>query len=290
MNAPLPDTRPTGACLTCRPPTADQDWRLADDGYRTCEKCLSNIRQVISDIRTFYQRLDPTPGSMGESGSRGSPGFGSKPTVSLHIVAMRDRRSMAYEVARDGVEYTWVEDPRGWSPGLPEGVEGPLRAPGGFVKREVWYGSDGRGHSEQSRPPRSIPKTIESLAQWVAEDREMTTPTGTVDELCCWIDNQLDHVTRQDWVGDFDAELRSLRAQLKPVAGEGQKNKILSCPSNIGDGEHIRICGANLYEPDRAGVIRCHACKHEWARDKWIGDGPEFLKQKRIAGLPSCAA
>lgn len=280
--------RPDWACLLCPPPSDDRPWKQADQGWRTCEACVEKLRdEVLADIRIYYRRLDPTPGANQEAGGRGAPGFGSKPGAQLHVVSMRDRRSLSYEVACDGIVYDWAPDPDGWSRPLPTGVHGPVELPGAYtVAREVWFGADGRPHSEQTRPPRSIPKALSSLAAMIAEDRSMAAPTGTVDDLTYWIDVQLDYVTRQEWVADVAEELRSLRAQLKPYAGEGRKNKILDCPAVLDEGQHTRVCGSPLYEPNRAGVIRCHACKNEWPRDKWHGTGPGYLSQVAVDSRP----
>jgi len=269
--------RPDHACVLHAPPTDGHDWALPDDGYATCERCLKKSRAVINDIRAYYRRLDATPGAVVDNESRGAPGFGSQSSANPHIIVMRDKRSKTYAISRDGVAYVWDPD---YQPLLPPGVHGPLEAPGTYIeKHDVWYGSDGRGHSEQSRPPRSIPKALASIGQMIAEEQNVTPPAGTVDQLCHWLDVAMDYVTRFDWVADVDEELRSLKAQLKPVVGEGRKHKILDCPNVIDDGEHTSVCGNNLYEPDKHGTIRCHACKREWTRDKWHGTGPEYLSQ-----------
>lgn len=287
MQAPTPQTpdsneRPEWACLLHRAPSNGVSWKVADQGYRTCEGCLIRLRDVIADIRDMYHRLDATPGAWTEGGdSRGPQGFESRPAASPHIVTMKDGRSKTYEVAVDGWSYEgWAYDPDGWviMP-LPEGMEGPWAIGSYTSKREFWIAADGRGHSEQARPPRSIPKALASLAQMIAEDRDMEPPAGTIDHLCHWLDVHMDHVTRCDWVGDVNDELRTLKAQLAPVTGEGRKHKIMACPNVIDEGEHSRVCSHNLYEPDKHGIIRCHGCKREWPRDKWHGPGPEYLSQ-----------
>lgn len=282
---PRPDTleRPGWACLLHRAPSNGTSWKLADQGYRTCEACLIKLRDVISDIRTMYGRLDATPGAFVEVAEGGGmKGFESKPAASPHIVSMRDVRSKSYEVAVEGFVYEkLVYDPDGWilKP-LPAGVQGPQALCSYSVKREVWFGADGRGHSEQERPPRSVPKALSSLGQMIAEEWGHEPPTGTVEQLCHWLDVSMEFCTRQDWIRDVDEELRSLKAQLKPVTGEGRKHRILSCPNTLDkDTSNARTCGANLYEPDKHGIITCHACKREWPQDKWRGSGPEFLYQ-----------
>jgi len=272
--------RPDWACQLHQEPSEGHFWKQADEGWRTCEACLVKVRDVIKDIRRLYSKLDVTPGAMQETGSRGAPGFGSKPGASLHVVSMRDKRSVSYEVGVDTVAYeNWRYDPDGWViKELPLGVQGPEARGVYTTKREGWKARDGKVHSEQARPPRSVPKVLESLAQMIAEAWGREFPTGTVDQLCHWLDVSMDYVTKQGWCADVDEELRQLRAQLRPVSGEGRKNKILECPNIVDEDDHTRVCGANLYEPNRNGVIKCHACKREWSRDKWEGHGPDYLR------------
>lgn len=283
MTVPHSDSlvRPDWVCLLHQDPSEGHSWRQADEGYRTCEDCLIKVRAVITDIRRLYGKLDATPGAMQEAGSRGAPGFGSKPGASLHIVSMRDGRSKSYEIGHDTITYeNWKYDHEGWvEKPLPLGVEGPLAIGSYTTKREGWKARDGKVHSEQARPPRSVPKTLASMGQMIAEEWGHEPPTGTVDQLCHWLDVAMDFVTKMDWCADVDEELRALRAQLRPVGGEGRKNKILACPNVVDEDDHTRVCGANLYEPNRQGVIKCHACKREWSRDKWEGNGPEFLRK-----------
>lgn len=284
MSAPqvtVSTERPQLACQLHRAPSNGISWVTADQGWRTCETCLIKLRDVIADIRKMYRRLDATPGANAEAGDARQSGFESRPAASPHIVSMKDARSKTYEVAVDGRVYEgWEYDSDGWviKP-LPPGVEGPWGIGSYTTTREVWFAADGKGHSEQERPPRSVPKALASLGAMIAEDWGREAPTGTVDHLCHWLDVAMDHVTKQDWVRDVDEELRSLKAQLKPVTGEGRKHRILSCPNVIDEGERSRVCKNNLYEPDKHGVIRCHACKREWPNDKWRGKGPEYLSQ-----------
>lgn len=294
MSAPHTDPmqRPEWACLLHQDPSEGRNWKQADDGYRTCESCLIKLREVITDIRRLYANLDATPGAMTESGTRGAPGFSSKPSASLHVVAMRDPRSVSYEVAADAIAYEgWVYDPEGWVVKPPAfGGIGPVAIGVYTTKREGWRAADKKVHSEQGRPPRSVPKTLSSLGQMIAEEWGHEPPKGTVDQLCHWLDVAMDFVTKCDWCTDVADELRSLRAQLRPVGGDGRKNKILSCPNVVNEDDHTRVCGANLYEPNRQGVIKCHSCKREWPRDKWHGPGPEYLSQTATDTRPHRAA
>lgn len=263
--------RPSTACLTCHTPQPGQEWRRADDRYRTCSACLDRMRATLRDVIARYHRLNPDRAQDMDQQGRGSPGFGSRSPASEHVIAMRDWRSKSCETARDATTYVW--DPQAdRSPPLPPGVHGPVEPPGAYVeKREVWYGRDGRAHTEDARPPRSVPLSLASLATMVAEDRGMTPPTTRdVTELGRWLDVQLDYVTRQEWVTAVDEDLRGLAAQLRPVTGDGRR-KIGNCPNTVEVGDRTRTCGATLYAPTNGSdTIGCRACGRVWLRREWL--------------------
>src|SRR5690606_7071 len=230
---------PATACVICPPPTDGRPWRPADDGYRTCHGCYTAVHTTLLEIDARYAALDPTPGGTGETGGRPPKGFGSRPPVNLHIVAMRDPRSKSHEVAYDGVEYLYDPDADGGA--------------GAYVaRREVWYGADGRAHTEQTRPVRSVPGTLAAIGHLLAEERDATPPRGGVPDLIRWIDGQLGWLTRTDLVVDVYDDLRALRAQLRPVTGDARK-RIGTCP-NLPEGAE-QLCGAPLYAPTRGDSI-----------------------------------
>jgi hypothetical protein len=133
-------------------------------------------------------------------------------------------------------------------------------------KREVWYGADGRPHSEQERPARSIPGTLAALAHLVAEERGITPPpTRLVTVLVRWLDGHMDWITRRELVADVFRDLRDLQAQLRPVTGD-KRSRIGVCP-NVLDDER---CGKPLYAPTRGDSIVCPACERTWHRPEWM--------------------
>lgn len=267
MSTPDSPDKPSGSCLLCPPPREGQGWRLADRGYLTCSSCLDKLRETLQDIAKRYARLDPTPGASGDHGGRGAPGFGSRPPASPHVIVMTDRRSKSCEVSSDGIAYVW--DPLADTV-LQPGQYGPPA--GAYVeKREVWYGADGRAHSEEARPPRSIPGTLDALAGWVAEEREIKPPEKrSVPDLALWLDQQLDWITRQELVVDIAQDLRRLHTQLKPVTGD-QRVKVGECPVTIDQGAHTIECGTPLYAPTKGDTIICPnpACGGKWPRPEW---------------------
>lgn len=259
--------RPSSACATCPPPSKVGHWRLADPSYRTCSSCYDKLRDDLKDIAARYLLLDATPGASGETGGRGAPGFGSRPSASPHIIVMTDWRSKSCEVAVDAIAYIW--DPLA-DDTLEPGQYGP---PGGAYvgKREVWYGRDGRGHSEQERPPWSVPATLAGLVFLVAEERGMDQlGMGTVADMVRWLDGQMDWITRQDMVTDFRDLLRTLVVQLRLATGDPSPRHIGLCPNTVDDGEQTRECGARLYAPLKGDSIQCRTCSREWPRSEWL--------------------
>jgi hypothetical protein len=207
---------------------------MADHGYRTCSSCLDRVRESLRDIVRRWLMLNPQPGASGEHGSRGAPGFGSRAPASVHVIAMRDRRSSA--VAR------------------------------------VWVAADGRVHHESEHPPLSVHGVLDTIAWDIAEHRDLDGPDPRADvpQLARYIDTNLDWATRQSSIVELDRALRDLLAQLKPVTGDPGRRHIGLCPTVIDEGDTTRECGARLYAPLRGDEIACGACGRVWPREEWL--------------------
>lgn len=233
MSEPLIE-RPSGACQLCRPPL-DQRWRHAAPGRQICESCHEQLSDTLQDVGRRYYQLNPRPsGSGGAHDERGAPGFSSRPGGNLHIIAMRDTRSSTVA--------------------------------------HIWVGGDGRIHSESEHPPLSVVSVLETEAYSVAELREYGhQPPGTVYELVRWLTVQLDWISRQTFIADFDAALRELQHQLQPVTGS-PRIWISVCPNTITDAEdNTRNCTGNLFAPgDDATHIGCSTCGRRWGRPEWV--------------------
>lgn len=288
-------SRPTNSCVLCPPPFGNRTWSRREDGYQTCLSCLEKLSETLLDVVVRYRKLNPAPATSGDSG-RFAPGFESRSPASDQIILMRDWRSKSCEVACDEVIYYW--DPA-YQPRLPNGVHGPLEPPGAYVsKREVWSASDGRRHTEQERPPLSVPWTLSALVDLVAEQRDMRGPRlahrprssyphlrivwnagrwepepalDPMTELQRWLDPQLDFVARQDWVTDVSELLHRMQSQLKPYTGD-PRTRIGDCPNTIDEGAHTRDCRTPLFAPTdfaKDDMIRCAGCGRPWHRDEW---------------------
>lgn len=257
--------RPSWACQLHSPPRASQSWMKADDGYTTCSGCLNRLRSAVAEVRTGYYRLDAGLSGTADRGSRGAPGFHSVPPANLSVVTMRDPRSLPYETPHDLTQYLW--DPLA-DLTLEPGQYGPPA--GAYVeKREVWVGSDGRTHTEQSRAPLSVPGTLAGICASIAEMREVAGPLSrSVGELCRWLDNHLDWLTRQDWVAEVATEIHRLAAQIRGV--HEPRRKIGPCPNTLDEGATTRQCGVTLYAPLRGDRVSCVGCGRAWDRDDWL--------------------
>jgi hypothetical protein len=148
----------------------------------------------------------------------------------------------------------------------------------------TWRGADGRLHRESERPPLSVFGVLDTLAWEVAETRDFAAGHGQRDVagLCRWLDHQLDWVTREELVLEFDVELRRLVAQLRPVTGE-PRIWIARCPNTIDEGDHTRQCDADLFAPTGGSeTIRCGGCGRRWPRWEWEDLG-RIAQDKRLA-------
>lgn len=227
------------------PPPRGHAWTRADDRYVTCGGCYDKLRARITEVAERYLKLDPRPGAQFESGGRGAPGFGSRPPLSLHVVAMRDGRSS--------------QDAR------------------------MWVGRDGRVHAEEENPPLSVHGVLSTLAWDVAEHRGVAGPgdRDSVYLLLQFLDRHVDHITRHaELTTEVDEQLRALVAALRPLTGD-RRRRIGKCPvlveveTESGEPEKVR-CSATLYAPMDDGfsaTIACHVCGNSWAMDEWLSLG-----------------
>lgn len=238
-----PEERPQGACVLHSAPLNDRPWKKAETGYLVCDPCFEALRTRLWDVRDRYHRLDATPGASGEAGSRGAPGFGSKPPASPHVIAVRDHRSS--------------------------------------VEAHVWKGGDGRVHQESTKAPFSTQSVLETEAFDIAERRDVRPPTDrTVAGLVRWIDVHLDWMTREGPVIEFARTLRSLQTQLMPLTGD-PRIWVAKCPNVIDLGDTTEECEANLYYPSSGDVIQCGnpKCRRRWHRTEWNSDKPGSLSR-----------
>lgn len=174
--------RPQYACVTCRPPK-NNDWTIAEHGWRICDGCFHRLEATLTEINERYFLLDASPGG-GQSDGRGSPGFGSKPPCNLSVLVIRDHRSS--QVAK------------------------------------AWVGRDGRVHREDESPGMSAWGVLSTWVTDVCELRrfELQGRTQYVHNMCRWLITQLDWIARQESVAEFFEDVTRLVRQLRPMTGE----------------------------------------------------------------------
>jgi len=258
-NDPL--ARPSWACCLC-PPPRNHNWVRADDRHATCSPCYQRMREQLDEVESRYLQLDPRPGGSGIDGSRGAPGFGSRPPGSVHIMAARDPRSS--QVAR------------------------------------VWVGRDGRVHAEDERPVPSVHGVLSTLAWAVAEHRaahgssingEVAGPDDRADVfgLARYLDKHIDHVTRYAELAlEVDAALRDLLGVLRPVTG-ARRRKAGNCPTPVVVDEESgrkEPCGTKLYASLDKDLIVCPSCGTPWRIEDWLeqlNGAPKATDQARSA-------
>ena len=240
-----PLQRPDWACVLCPPPRQVGAWRQADDRYVTCSGCDTQLRERLDDVGSRYLQLDSRPGGQGGYGSRGAPGFGSRPPCALHVVALRDPRSSA--------------------------------------DSHVWVGGDGRVHRESQRPALSVHGVLSCQAWAVAEHRDTEGPSDREDVfgLLRFLSRHISYVTRHaELTLELDRAARDLLGQLRPVTGDARR-RIGTCPAAV---EEVDVdeagipveadpvaCAAPLFAPTNgADTIVCGACGTRWERADWL--------------------
>jgi len=240
-----PLQRPDWACALHSPPRRTGAWIPADSGYVTCSSCDQQLRERLDDIAARYLQLDSRPGGQGGYGSRGAPGFGSRPPCNLHIVSMQDARSSS--------------DSR------------------------VWLGGDGRVHREAQRPPLSVYGSLNCVGWAIAEHRGVDGPGDHEDVhgLLRFIGRHVSYAARHvELIVELDHAVRDLLGQLKPATGDARR-RIGTCPAAV---ERVDVdeygmpveadparCDAPLYAPTNgADTIVCGACGTRWERADWL--------------------
>lgn len=248
-----PLQRPSWACVLCPPPRQVGAWRQADSSYVTCSPCDQLLRERLDDIAARHLRLDSRPGAQGGYGSRGAPGFGSRPPCNLHVVALQDPRSSS--------------------------------------DAKVWVGRDGRVHRESQRPPLSVYGTLSCQAWAIAEHRGVEGPGDREDVhgLLRFLGRHVGYVTKHaELVLELDHAVRDLLGQLRPVTGDARR-RIGTCPAAVEQvdvdeqGNPIEAdparCDAPLYAPvNGADTIVCGACGTRWERADWLRLGDLLMQ------------
>jgi hypothetical protein len=184
--------------------------------------------EITASIPQLYMMLTPRPGGGGDDGRR-APGFRSTPAASLHILTMRDDRS--------------VNDPQEWHGAGPNGRPDLTKT-----------------YTEDDSPPRPIRKAIAGVAEALVEHMELEGPRldngeffspPSVTGMCMWLLGHLDVITSHPDADDIHNDLLDLTEQLRPAVGDRRVPPAGWCIEQIRDrhSHDIRECGAPLYLP-----------------------------------------
>jgi hypothetical protein len=216
----------------------------------------------LNEVTSRYLQADPRPGGSGMDGSRGAPGFGSRPPLSLHIAALRDPRSS--QVAK------------------------------------IWMGADGRIHQEDERPVPSVHGVLSTLAWAVAEHRaahgasihgEVAGPDDRADvfALARYLDTHVGYATKfAELALEVDAALRDLLGVLRPVTG-ARRRRVGKCPTPVSvdeESDRKEPCGEALYASLDKDLIVCPSCGTPWRIEDWLeklNGAPKATEQARPA-------
>lgn len=99
--------------------TRDGDPFPAPEGYQICDRCVLRVRETINDIVTRYTAVLSLWASLpaAEATDRAAPGFHSSPPGDIHMMALRDPRTVAIEPGdlRSAIEvlHAWARILRG---------------------------------------------------------------------------------------------------------------------------------------------------------------------------------
>lgn len=134
--------------------------------------------------------------------------------------------------------------------------------------------TDPRTHAEEDGDPHSVLSILSSWADNVRDDTGQDAPTGptTVSGEVGFLVRWMDHIARQDWVGDFADEIHELLGQLRTVLGLQERAiPIGPCPARLHDLDNggTVTCGTPLRVRLSAERITCRSCGTSWPRERW---------------------
>lgn len=211
-----PDDDHLPRCPVCR-------FRLLPGPLYLCPDCADHLGTDLAEIARLADRLDARPSATPLEG-RGPPGFRSRPPGRLEIWVARDRRSKPHPVV------------------------------------EEWYGrdrddvADALPSHEEDHPVRGVWWTLSGWAGLITETRGFAyRPPSTIGDLCRWLTNQADYVSR--WPDDGPAlatDVRALRNSLRSLTGDPNPRPAAWCIRLVtpdGDDGPPVTCGAPIFLP-----------------------------------------
>lgn len=270
------DTERQPCVLGCRNRKTGKPF-AAQPGYLTCDLCADELRANLREIAELYPMTDQAvmPGAA-DTGSRGSPGYGSRSPARDSVLALTDPRTHADDNSDPlpvlHVLSSWADNVREDVGLLPRDVPQSTRED---ARRLVgWLGWVGM----QTWALPLVGKISElSTGLVVTLGLGGRTVAGEVSLLTEW----LDHITRQYWVSDLGEEVRTLVRDLRTVLNVDERSvPVGRCPATVPGpvsrsavrvrpAGQSRPCGAALRVRLGNERIVCPACGTSWARDQW---------------------
>lgn len=107
---------------------------------------------------------------------------------------------------------------------------------------------------------RGVLGTVLTIANEIADRRDMTPPQATVYAACDYITRHLTWLTTQEWAAEVHAELKSLNRNLQDAIGDYRPKPVGKC--HVED-EATQRCGGPLMA-NRYGGVRCARCHATW--------------------------
>lgn len=113
--------------------------------------------------------------------------------------------------------------------------------------------------------PGDVPDVPSVLAEWaenVRDERALSALVdGSVGESVRLLQAHGDWIAAQDWLVDFDADLRMLRRSLAMGIGRTGSKPVGKCPSLDGDG---KVCLGPLWPATNGMSVDCGTCKRHF--------------------------
>jgi hypothetical protein len=245
----------------------------AQHGYLTCDRCTGRLFDALRELVGLYGRLAGAlmPGAA-TTGTRGSPGYGSRSPARDGVLALTDARTVAQD---EGDPHSVLEILASWADNVREDTGMVPRDITAAERRDVGRLLGWLDWTSRQRWARRIAARVAELRDDAAalvglQERTVSSEAGL---LLRW----MDHITRQYWVADFADEVHELHHQVRAALGELERSVLIgTCRERVHDPDtgRPRRCGQSLRASLASERITCRGCRASWPRDRWdeLGD------------------
>ncbi|GAB3376349.1 hypothetical protein [Amycolatopsis echigonensis] len=198
-----------------------------------CNDCVNHLVDLVRGI--VHYATDVLPDSVepvrGQTG-RMSPGYGSTPPLRLDVVAALDPRSLPGDVDEHGDAVT-------------------------------------RRPDDSASWVRSIPRSLEGLADSIAGERDESRPGGTLTADADYIRRNLWWVADQPWVDDVADDIAELHHMARALARDAPQQALGAC-LNV-------TCGGRVFWGGVGRPAQCEQCKRTY-------DGLDLVRLEAAQG------